>query len=154
MGSKFSISRIIPVAISLFLSFLLFYAAWGIFLEYHRVESYGGNAIGLVTHKHFARGSDGNTIYYLDYEFSTNNGKKMHSTGTVLKPHWDVAKVGGALKIRYDLSNPDHNLPTADGGTSLFNAFFVSLLGVVFLVFGVMRLISSFKKTPDKSDKR
>lgn len=121
-------------------------SAWDVYSEYSRIEKYEGRATGTVVNKHFSHASDGNALYYLDYQFSISGSKTIKSTGSVLKRHWDVLKKDDMLEIRYDRSDPSHNLPMADSSPSLIYVFFVFLLGGVFLIFGVMRLIYSFKK--------
>jgi hypothetical protein len=142
---KISKSGIIVALITGITGLFFLSASWEAYSEYMRVNEYAGYATGHVTKKYFSRAADGNSIYYLDYWFLLPDGSKISSTGNVFQQHWDALKIDNTLNIRYDLSNPNRNIPNYSGSISLVYVFFVFLLGAVFLIFGVMRLINSFK---------
>jgi len=143
---KYPNSRIVFSIISLLVGLFFLYIGWEAYSEYAREGKYTGFATAYVTKKHYQRASDGNSIYYLEYSFVLANGRKIISKRDVLKEHWDILKVNDALKIRYDKSSPDRNIPLAGGGMSLAYIFFVSLLGAVFCVFGIMRFFADFAR--------
>lgn len=147
---KISKSKVILGAISLLIGVFFVMASWESSSEYMRVKEYAGFATGNVTKKHFSQAADGNSLYYIDYWFILSDGKKISSTRSILKQHWDVLKADDTLEIRYDKSNPDRNIPMAGGSLSLVYAFFVFILGAVFLIFGIMRIISGFNKNSGK----
>jgi hypothetical protein len=150
---KTTTSRILLGGISFLIGVFFVSASWEAYGEYMRIKEYAGHATGHLTQKHYQRASDGNSIYYLDYWFLPVGGNKISSTNSILKEHWDGLKPDDTLEVRYDKSNPSRNIPLSGGSVSLVYAFFVFVLGAVFLVFGIMRLIDSFKKGPDKSAK-
>lgn len=141
MAQKFSKLRITSIAVSLLASLTFFWIAWSVYEEHNRIQGFEFKAVGYITKKHYSRASDGNALYFIDYEFSIEGRQKINSTNSVLKQHWDVFKVGDSLEIRYDKSNPKRNLPLYGGSGSLMYAFFVFALGLVFLIFGLMRLL-------------
>jgi hypothetical protein len=120
--------------------------SWGAYLEYNRVQEYSGRASGQVTKKHFLTAADGSGNYYLDYWFVPSGGGKISTTSGISKQQWDALQVNDNLKIRYDPSNPTRNIPMYGGSPSLVLAFFMLVLGAVFLAFGALRFIASFKK--------
>jgi hypothetical protein len=145
---KISKSTVISGAVSLLIGVFFIMASWESCSEYMRVKEYAGFATGHVTNKHYARSADGNSVYYLDYWFLIVDGQKISSTRSILKQHWDVLKVDDTLEIRYDKSNPNRNIPFAGGSVSLVYAFFIFIFGSVFLIFGIMRLVSVFREKP------
>jgi len=142
---KISKSGIIVALITGITGLFFLSASWEACLEYRRVNEYAGYATGHVTKKYFSRAADGNSIYYLDYWFLLPDGNKISSTSNMFQQHWDSLKIDDTLGIRYDLSNPNRNISNFSGSISPVYIFFVFLLGAVFLIFGVMRLINSFK---------
>ncbi len=119
---------------------------WGAYLEYNRIQEYSGRASGYITKKHFLTAADGSGNYYLDYWFVPANGSKISTSSGIAKQQWDTLQVNDNLEIRYDQSNPNRNIPMYGGSPSLVFAFFMLVLGGVFLLFGVSRFIASFKK--------
>jgi hypothetical protein len=119
---------------------------WGSYLDYNRIQDYSGRASGQVTKKHFQTAADGSGNYYLDYWFVPSAGSKISTSSGISKQQWDTLQVNDNLEIRYDPSNPNRNIPMYGGSPSLVLAFFMLVLGAVFLVFGVLRFIASFKK--------
>ena len=142
---KISLSQAVFGGISLVIGVFFVVAGWEACTEYMRVKEYAGISTGHVTKKHFSQAADGNSIYYLDYWYLLTDGHKVTSTNSMLKQNWDGLKVEDTLEIRYDKSNPIRNIPLYGGSVSLVYAFFVFVLGTVFIVFGVMRFIHSFK---------
>lgn len=118
--------------------------------EYARQERYSGVATGYIIKKNVQRASDGNSVYNIDYWFLIAHGKKIYSTGNILKENWDNLKMNDSLEIKYDKSNPNKNIPLYGGNTSLVYVFFVMILGMVFIVFGVMRFITGYKEFSKK----
>lgn len=148
---KISKSGIIVAFITIIIGIFFLSGTWWSYSEYKRVNEYAGFAIGHVTNKHFSQGADGNSMYYLDYWFLLPGGKKVKSTSNLLQQQWEALKIDDTLEIRYDLSNPDRNIPKYGGSLPLVYVFLVFVLGAVFLVFGIMRLISSFKMGYNKT---
>lgn len=142
---KISKSGIIVALITGIIGLFFLWEGWEGYSEYMRVNEYAGYATGHVTKKYFSRAADGNVIYYLDYWFLLPDGNRVTSTSNMFQQNWDALKIDDTLRIRYDLSNPNRNIPKHSGSISLVYVFFIFLLGAVFLIFGVMRLINSFK---------
>ena len=109
---------------------------WGAYLEYNRIQEYSGRASGYITKKHFLTAADGSGNYYLDYWFVPANGSKISTSSGIAKQQWDTLQVNDNLEIRYDQSNPNRNIPMYGGSPSLVFAFFMLVLGGVFLLFG------------------
>ena len=120
--------------------------SWGFYAEYKRVQDYEGRAIGHITNKNFKLGSDGGGNYYIDYWFMPSAGSKISATSIIGKPQWDILRVDDTLEIRYDQSNPNRNILMYGGSPSLVFAFFMLVLGTVFMLFGGSRFYNSFHK--------
>lgn len=150
---KVSFSGIILGLICLGIGSFLLSGSWSAYAEYKRVQGYGGRAIGHVTNKHFKRGSDGGGNYYMDYWFMSSAGSKISATSIIGKQQWDVLRVDDTMEIRYDQSNPDRNIHMYGGSPSLVFAFFMLLMGTVFIIFGCLRLAKSFRKLPPRINK-
>lgn len=143
---KLSASRIVGVVISLVIGGVFLAGSWGAYLDYNRVQEYSGRASGHVTKKHFQTAADGSGNYYLDYWFVPSDGSKISATSGISKQQWDTIQVNDNLEIRYDPSNANCNIPMYGGSPSLVLAFFMLVLGAVFLIFGASRCFASFKK--------
>jgi hypothetical protein len=115
-------------------------------LDYTRVQKYSGRASGQVTKKYSLIASDGSGNYYLDYSFVSSAGSTINASSSIAKQQWDALHVGDTLEIRYDLSDHNHSIPMYGGSPSLIFAFFIFVLGGVFLVFGASRLMRNFKR--------
>lgn len=120
---------------------------WGAYEEYKRVQDYEGRAVGHITNKHFKLGSDGGGSYYIDYWFMQSSGGKITSSSSIAKQQWDVLKIDDTMEIRFDKSDPHRNIPMYGGSPSLVFAFFMLILGGVFMLFGALRFKDSFKKS-------
>ena len=142
---KISNSGIIASLVTIVIGTFFIYTSWEAYSEYRRISEYDGYATGYVTKKHFSRASDGKSTYYLDYWFSTASGEKVNATGIILKQQWESLKMGDSLEVRYSLSRPSHNVPKYGGSVPLAYVFFLFLLGAVFLVYGIMRIIHKFR---------
>jgi hypothetical protein len=143
---KTSFSGIIIGFISVGVGCFFLAGSWGAYLDYNRVQEYSGRASGQVTKKHFQTTADGSGNYYLDYWFVPAAGSKISATSSISKQQWDTLQVNDNLEIRYDPSNPKRNIPMYGGSPSLVLAFFMLVLGAVFLAFGGSRFLTSFKK--------
>jgi hypothetical protein len=143
---KTSFSGIIIGFISVGVGCFFLAGSWGAYLDYNRVQEYSGRASGQVTKKHFQTTADGSGNYYLDYWFVPAAGSKISTSSGISKQQWDTLQVNDNLEIRYDPSNPKRNIPMYGGSPSLVLAFFMLVLGAVFLAFGGSRLLTSFKK--------
>ena len=119
---------------------------WGSYLDNNRLQEYSGRAIGHITKKHFQTTTDGSGNYYLDYWFLSAAGSKMSVSSVTAKQQWDMLQVDDTMEIRYDQSNPNSNIPMYGGSPSLVLAFFMLVLGVVFILFGGSRFFNSFHK--------
>jgi hypothetical protein len=119
---------------------------WGAYLEYNHMQEYSGRASGHITKKHFKLAADGSGNYYLDYWFMSSASSKISSSSVIAKQQWDVLKVDDTLEIRYDQSNPNRNIPMYGGSPSLVFAFFMLVMGAVFILFGGSRFLNSFHK--------
>ena len=119
---------------------------WGAYTEYKRVQDYSGKAVGHITNKHFQKGSDGGGNYHIDYWFMASSDRKISASSGISRQQWDALKVNDTLEIRFDLSNPNRNMPLYGGSPSLIYAFFMLILGGVFILFGISRLYNSFHK--------
>ena len=143
---KFSFSGIFWGLICIGIGFFFLAGSWGSYAEYKRVQDYSGRAIGHTTNKHFKLGSDGGGNYYMDYWFMPSAGSRISSSSVIAKQQWDVLKVDDTLEIRYDQSNPNRNIPMYGGSPSLMFAFFMLVLGAVFMLFGGSCFLNSFQK--------
>lgn len=147
MRFNISFSGIFGALICMAIGFFLLSGSWAAYAEYKRVQDYSGQAIGHITDKYFKRGSDGGGNYYMDYWFISSDDNKIKSSGTISKQQWDVLQVDDTMEIRYDLSDPSRNIHMYGGSPSLVFAFFMLLMGGVFMTFGLLRVSKSFKKT-------
>jgi len=143
---KTSFSGIISGFISLGIGCVFVAGTWGAYLDYNRIKDYSGQVIGQVTKKHSQTTADGSGNYYLDYWFVPANGSKINATGSIAKQQWEVLHVDDKLDIRYDPSNPNRNIPLYGNSPSLIMAFFMLVIGSVFIAFGCSRFITSFNK--------
>ena len=119
---------------------------WGSYINYNRLQEYGGRTVGNITKKHFQKAADGSGNYYLDYWFLSAAGSKISASSLIDKQQWDMLKVGDTMEIRYDQSNPTRNIAMYGGSPSLILAFFMMVLGTVFIIFGGSRFFNSFYK--------
>jgi hypothetical protein len=145
---KISLSGVFLGLICAGIGFFLLSGSWSAYVEYKSVQDYSGRAIGHVTNKHFKRGSDGGGNYYIDYWFMSSAGSKISASGVIAKQQWDVLQVDDTMEIRYDQSNPHRNIHMYGGSPSLVFAFFMLLMGTVFIIFGCLRIIKGFKRQP------
>ncbi len=144
---KISFSRIIFGFISLGVGCFFLAGTWGAYLEYSQVKEYTGQATGQVTKKNFQTSGEGSGNYYLEYLFTESfNGNKISAGSLISKQQWDALKVGDTIEIRYDRSNPQRNIPLYGRSPSLVFAFFMLVLGAVFIAFGISRFLTSIKK--------
>ena len=143
---KVSFSGIFGGLICIGIGFFLLSGTWGAYSEYKRVQDYNGRAIGKITKKHFKLASDGSGNYYMDYWFMSSAGSKISASSIIDKQKWDILKVDDTLEIRFDQSNPNHNSPMYGGSPSLVFAFFMLVLGAVFMLFGGSSIFNSFHK--------
>ena len=119
---------------------------WGAYTEYKRVQDYSGKAVGHITNKYFKKGSDSGGNYYIDYWFMSSSDSKIKKSSGISKQQWDAWKVNDTLEIRFDPSNPNRNMPLYGGSPSLVYAFFMLILGAIFIIFGSSRFYNSFHK--------
>jgi len=143
---KISLSNIIIGIVCLLVGLFFTLSSWEAYSEYKRVQDYSGRAIGHITKKYFQTAADGGGNYYLDYEFMSSAGSKISAGSIIAKQQWDMFQVDNTLEIRFDRSNPHRNIPMVGGSPSLVWAFFMLAMGLVFMVFGVSRFLTSFKK--------
>lgn len=143
---KSSLPGIIFGFICVGIGFIFLAGSYYAYLDYTRVQKYSGRASGQVTKKHSLIASDGSGNYYLDYSFVSSAGSTINAGSSISKHQWDTLQVGDALEIRYDLSDHNRSIPMYGGSPSLIFAFFVFVLGGVFLVFGASRLMEKFKR--------
>jgi hypothetical protein len=120
--------------------------AWGAYSVYKGAQGYSGRASGHVTNKHFQATADGGGKYYLDYWFVPAGGSKINTSSGISRQQWDALKVNDSLEIRFDPSNPNRNMPLYGGSPSLVYAFFMLMLGTIFILFGGSRFYNSFHK--------
>lgn len=143
---KSSLSGVIWGFICLGIGFFFLAGSYYTYLDYTRVQKYSGRASGQVTKKHSLIASDGSGNYYLDYSYVSSAGNKINASSSISKHQWDALQVGDILEIRYDLSDYNRSIPVYGGSPSLIFAFFIFVLGGVFLVFGASRLMENFKR--------
>ncbi len=148
---KVSFSRIIFGFISVGIGCFFLVGTWGAYLEHSRVQEYKGHAPGKITKKHFRMAGDGSGNYYLEYWFVPSNGGKINASSDISKQQGDALKVGDTLEIRYDQSNPQRSIPLYGRNPSLVFAFFMLILGAVFIAFGISRFLTSIKKQKSSS---
>jgi hypothetical protein len=146
---KTSFSSIFVIIICLGIGFFFLTGSWGIYLDYDRQQSYSGQASGQVINKYFQQAADGSSNYYLDYLFVPVGGSKINCSSSISRQQWDALKINDFLEIRYDPSNPQRNIP--DAGASLIFTFFMLVLGVVFMLFGGSRFLTSIKKPKSRT---
>lgn len=143
---KISFSGLFGGAVCIGLGLFFLAGSWGAYAEYMRVQRYDGRAIGNITGKNFQQGSDGSGSYNVEYWFMSPAGLKISAKSIIAKQQWDMIKVEDTMEVRYDLSDPERNIPMYGGSPSLAYAFFMLLLGAVFIVFGGSRSFYSFRK--------
>ena len=143
---KFSFSGIFWGLISLAVGCLFLAGTWGAYAEYNYIKKYNGLAIGKITKKHFQTIADGGANYYLDYSFMSSTGDEIHASSEIARQQWDALQIGDTLEIRYDRSEPHRSIPRYGTTSPLVLAFFMLVLGAVFIIFGVSRFWASFKK--------
>jgi hypothetical protein len=143
---KISFSGIVFGFISVAVGCFLLAGTWGAYLDYKRVQEYGEQTTGHIMKKHFQTSGEGSGNYYLDYWFAPSQDSKISASSSISKQQWDALRVGDTLEIRYDRSNPQRSIPLYGGSPSLVLAFFMLVLGAVFMIFGVSRFLTSFKK--------
>lgn len=141
---KISFSGIIFGFIFLGVGCFFLAGSWGAYSVYKGIQGYSGHATGHITKKHFQATADGGGKYYLDYWFIHAAGTKLNASSDISKQQWDALKVNDTLEIRFDPSNPNLNIPLYGGSPSLVYAFFMLILGTIFLIFGGLRLYNSF----------
>ena len=144
---KISFSGIFFGLICISIGFFLLAGTWGSYLDYNRLQKYSGRAIGHITKKHFQTAADSSGNYYLDYWFLSATGNKISVSSVIAKQQWDMLQVDDTMEIRYDQSDPNRNIPMYGGSPSLIMAFFMLILGAVFMFFGSSRFFNSFHKT-------
>ena len=137
--------------ISLVISFFFIVNCVGVYKEYTSQQVYKGISTGYVIKKYYERKADGKSIYYLGYSFSLADGRRVHSQNPISKEKWDNIKMNDSLIIRYDQADPVRNIPLYGGRLSLAYIFFIGLFGIVFLAFGVMRIVTGFREVYKKS---
>jgi hypothetical protein len=143
---KISLSGIFWGLICIGIGCFLLAGTWGSYSDYNRLQEYSGRAIGHITKKHFQTAADGSGNYYLDYWFLPAAGGKISVSSVLAKQQWDILQVDDTMEIRYDQSNPNRNIPMYGGSPSLVMAFFMLVLGTVFILFGGSRFFNSFHK--------
>ena len=144
MKLKTSFSVIFWGFVSIGIGCIFLAGTWGVYSDYHRVQDYSGQVIGQVTKKYSQTTADGSGNYYLDYWFVPANGSKINATGSIAKQQWETLQVDDNLEIRYDPSNPNHSIPMYGNSPSLVFAFFMLILGSVFIAFGCSRFLTIF----------
>jgi len=149
-GLKISFSGIFWGVVCIGIGLVFLAGSWGSYSEYKRVSHYEGRAIGHITNKYFKLGSDGGGNYYLNYWFMSSKDNKIGASSVVAKQQWDILKVNDTMEIRFDKSDPQRNIPMYGGSPSLVFAFFMLILGGVFILFGSLRFINSFRKSSSK----
>lgn len=143
---KVSFTGIIGGLISLAVGYFFLAGTWGAYADHSRIQKYNGQAIGKITKKHFQTKADGGSNYYLDYRFRPSGGDEINASGEIAKQQWDALQVGDSLEIRYDPSDPQRSVPRHGKNSPLVLAFFMLVLGAVFIVFGASRIWTGFKK--------
>ena len=143
---KVSFSGIFGGLICIGIGFFFLYGTWETYSEYKRVQDYSGRTIGHITNKHFKLASDGGGNYFIEYWFMASPGTRINSSSVIAKQQWDMLRVDDTLEIGYAKSNPDRNLPMYGGSPSLMMAFFLFVMGAVFILFGGSRFHNSFHK--------
>jgi hypothetical protein len=151
---KIPLSAIFFSAICVVAGVIFLSSSWGAYAQYQRVRTYEGKAVGHITGKHFQTGSDGSGAYFVDYWFVPFGGGKISATGSITRQQWEMLKVGDTMEVRFNRQDPGQNIPLYGGGSSLMFAFFMFLLGGVFLFFGVMRLFRAVKSSLPKNKPR
>jgi len=148
---RISLSVIIFSLVCVFAGVIFLSGSWGAYAQYQRIRAYEGKAVGHITGKHFQTGSDGSGSYFVDYWFVPFGGGKISATGLINKQQWDMLKVGDTMEVRFNRQDPGQNIPQYGGSSSLIFAFFMFLLGGVFLLFGVMRFFRAVKPSLAKN---
>ena len=143
---KISFSGILGGLICIGIGCIFLAGTWGSYANYNRLQAYDGLTVGKITKKYFQKAADGSGNYYLDYSFLPAARNKISSKSVIDKQQWDMLEVGDTMEIRYDQSNPTRSIPMYGGSPSLVLAFFMLILGTVFIIFGGSRFFYSFHK--------
>jgi hypothetical protein len=121
---------------------------WGAYHLDTSIERHGGRAIGYVTKKIFLSASDGDSDYILEYRFALPSGEPMNARRGVSKELWSSLKEGESLVVLYQHENPNRNFPAGAGVTSFGVMLFVAVLGIVFVVFGLLVFVNGLGRRP------
>ncbi len=143
---KISFSGLIGGLICIGIGCALLVATWWSYVDYSRLKSYDGQTTAYITKKYTRTATDGRVQHCLDYSFASAAGKKIDVSATVSRERWNAFQVKDSLEIRYDPSDPSRHLPIYEPGSSPAFAFFMLIMGAVFLAFGGSRLFYSFEK--------
>lgn len=140
------LSRVIVGFIFVVIGAFFLAGSWYAYLDYTHEQKYEVKTSGKVTKKHFQTTADGGGNYYLDYSFNDANGNKSSGNNRVVtKQQWDILKDGDVLEIKHDKSNPKRNIPIQNNNATIVYAFFVFILGGLFSIFGIQRIINGFR---------
>ena len=122
--------------------------SWAVYSVDTGIFERGTNTEGRLIDKSIVYSTDGDSDYLLVYTFTLPDGREMKVNRSVSKDLWSELNVGDSLKIYYKADNPARNFPEGGGNTSVSVAIFVSIIGALFLVFGILLLAGSFKTKP------
>jgi hypothetical protein len=129
--------------------------SWAAYSLDTSIERHGGRAVGYVTKKTFLFAADGDSDYVLEYRFALPSGERMNAQRTVSKELWSGLEESQSFVVLYHPENPNRNFPLGAGVTSFRVTLLVSVLGAVFLVFGLLIFVGgiSAQRSP-AADKR
>jgi len=119
--------------------------AWYAYLDLTEIQKYDGTATGIILNKYSQTGADGGANYYLTYSFAPAGGNQIASNGRMNKQQWESVKEGDQLQIKYRMADPSKNIPLQNDGSSIIYIFLILILSLVFIIFGILRMIRGFK---------
>lgn len=110
--------------------------AWGAYITDINIERHGQRVETHLLKKVFMDVVDGSSDYILEYNFMPEGGTIIEARCKVSKELWNSLHEGQLIEVRYALNNPKRNFPAGAGVRSLGVTVFVSVLSLLFGLFG------------------
>lgn len=133
------------ILVLLAIGIVFLFTAWQGYQNYDEKKEFSQLATGRITEKFVDESSGADAVYKVRYDFVLKNGESVKGEEELLKNHWDAVKIGDMLDIRYQPEKPQRNHVYHPAGDSPVFAFFMFLVGAVFIFFALMRVIYFFK---------
>lgn len=139
---KTSIAGLVFGAIISGIGLLALIGSWGGHWVDLKIQEREGQSIGHLTGKEFSQPDD----WSVNYWFLLPDGQKVEVRyRNISESLWQRLKVGDHLDIRYELKNPTRNFPVNEGNTPIAPVIVASVVGLAFVIFGLLLIIGSVK---------